>query len=656
MGKGEKTLEQEETLQAVLVADSFNERFKPLTTDMPRCLMPLANVPLIEYTLEFLALSGVNEVIIICKAHSDAITEYIRNSRWNNSKKPRVTIVVSQAMRCLGDAMREMDEKSLLKSDFILVNGDVVANIDLTAAVEAHRQRRKTTDKNAILTMVLKQGSVDHRSRPRAEESVFMLDGSTHECIHWEATKPYPLKSEKVELDMDRIGKRSEILIYSDLIDCQIDICSVEVPPLFYENFDWQELRSDFLKGILESDILGKTVYGHLLPSGYATRVVTPRMYDAVSKDILSRWAYPIVPENNMVPGHTYKSSRPNIYKEQGVRLAIHAVLQENIAIGQGSTVGEYTRIRNSVIGRNCQIGANVIIEDAYIWDDSIIEDDCKIVKSILGSKVTLNKGVHVGIGSMIKGNVSISADTRIPKNSKVIGDQGADGGLQYMEDPYEDEDEDEIRNIALGFIGAPSPPEPQEADSDPESDSDDSDFGDAETAGDWKSEADATIDRAFAENHTFDIAVLELNTLKMAMNLDFHHLRMVVVEKLLREMDVTKAKESVSKILSRWQDLFAKYLEKDADQIDCIEIMVDFCATREAHRKQLQYVLYEFYAVDLLDKDQIVRWYHSLADATGVKATIRTELSRFMQWLDTCEEESESEDESEEESEDEEE
>ncbi|KAJ3143409.1 hypothetical protein HDU90_000169 [Geranomyces variabilis] len=650
MGQREKAMEQEEPLQAVLVADSFNERFKPLTTDGPRCLMPLANVPLIEYTLEFLALSGVNEVIIICKSHSDAITDYIRKSRWHNSKKPKVNVVVSQGMRSLGDAMREMDEKRLLKSDFILVNGDVVANVDLTAAVEAHRLRRKTTDKNAIMTMVLKQASVDHRSRPRAEEAVFMLNGATHECIHWEATKPFPIKTEKIELDIERIEKCSEVLIYSDLIDCQIDICSVEVPPLFYENFDWQELRSDFLKGILESDILGKTVYAHLLPTGYVTRVVTPRMFDAVSKDVLSRWAYPIVPESNMVPGQSYKYSRPNVYKEERVRLAVNATLEENVAIGTGSIVGDHTCIRNSVIGRNCIIGDKVTIENAYIWDGAVIENDCKISQAIIGKNVTLKSGVKVEPGAMIKGEVSIFPNTQIPRNAKVIGDQGPNGGLVFQDDGDDDEDEDEVQNIALGCIdpplGAPPPPPGQEADSDEDSD-DESEF-DAAGGADWKAEADATIDRAFAENHTFEIAVLELNTLKMAMDLDFHHLRVVVLEKLLREMDVSStntARASVAAILKRWHDLYAKYLETRSDQVDCIEIIVDYCRDKEILRKQLKIVLFEFYNADLLSDDEILEWFDSL-EKTGVDAIIRHEMSSFIEWLEK--EDSDSDEESE--------
>jgi translation initiation factor eIF-2B subunit epsilon len=42
-----------------------------------KCLLPLANIPLIEYTLEFLANAGVEEVFLYCRAHTEHIEEYI---------------------------------------------------------------------------------------------------------------------------------------------------------------------------------------------------------------------------------------------------------------------------------------------------------------------------------------------------------------------------------------------------------------------------------------------------------------------------------------------------------------------------------------------------------------------------------------------------
>jgi len=79
-----------------VLADSFETRFQPFTLQRPRvraspalpfgvwlnllvqCLLPLVNVPLIEYTLEFLAKCGVDEVYVYCGAHTDQIEHYLQ--------------------------------------------------------------------------------------------------------------------------------------------------------------------------------------------------------------------------------------------------------------------------------------------------------------------------------------------------------------------------------------------------------------------------------------------------------------------------------------------------------------------------------------------------------------------------------------------------
>lgn len=57
-------VKRDQKLQAILLADSFTTTFRPLTWDKPKVLLPLVNVPMIEYTLEFLAKNKVEEVCI----------------------------------------------------------------------------------------------------------------------------------------------------------------------------------------------------------------------------------------------------------------------------------------------------------------------------------------------------------------------------------------------------------------------------------------------------------------------------------------------------------------------------------------------------------------------------------------------------------------
>lgn len=89
-------IEKKEILQAVVIADNFNDHFKPFTFfNSPvriifsieisvlkfnhfQALLPLLNVPLITYALESLNQNGVEEVWIFCSSFVDKVREFIR--------------------------------------------------------------------------------------------------------------------------------------------------------------------------------------------------------------------------------------------------------------------------------------------------------------------------------------------------------------------------------------------------------------------------------------------------------------------------------------------------------------------------------------------------------------------------------------------------
>jgi len=60
--------------------------------------------------------------------------------------------------------MRDIYTRGLVTSDFVLVMGDLVSNIRIDEVVRVHKERRKT-NKNAIMTMVMKESGAKHRTR-----------------------------------------------------------------------------------------------------------------------------------------------------------------------------------------------------------------------------------------------------------------------------------------------------------------------------------------------------------------------------------------------------------------------------------------------------------------------------------------------------------
>lgn len=106
-------------------------------------------------------------------------------------------------------------------------------------------------------------------------------------------------------------------------MDTHISICSPTVLELFSDNFDYQTW-DHFVKGILiDDEILGNNIYMHQLEGAYGAQVSNIHMYDAISKDIIRRWTFPLVPDMNRgpdTPRHTL--SRHNVYQQPDVTLA----------------------------------------------------------------------------------------------------------------------------------------------------------------------------------------------------------------------------------------------------------------------------------------------------------------------------------------------
>ncbi len=90
---------------------------------------------------------------MVCCAHAEQIEAHLADSKWSQQKSMKLHVVVSTSCLSAGEALRLMDQKDVIKSDFVLVGGDVIANLDLKSIILGHKKRR-LEDRHAIMTMV----------------------------------------------------------------------------------------------------------------------------------------------------------------------------------------------------------------------------------------------------------------------------------------------------------------------------------------------------------------------------------------------------------------------------------------------------------------------------------------------------------------------
>lgn len=174
------------------------------------------------------------------------------------------------------------------------------------------------------------------------------------------------------------------------------------------------------MRGVLTSDILGYRISTHILREEYAARVRTPRLYAAISRDLIARWMFPIVPESNLLEDQPLSFRRGYQYIGPDTVFSKSADIGEYVVIGAGVTVGEGSSVRQSVIGPNCQIGPDVILEGVFLGEGCVIEAGCRIYHSILAENVLVKASSQLEPGCMVTSNVTLGPRAMLARHTRV--------------------------------------------------------------------------------------------------------------------------------------------------------------------------------------------------------------------------------------------
>ena len=671
---------------------------------MIQCLLPLANTPLIEYTLEFLAISGVQDIYIYCGANTSEVESYIQASKWyppTSAVSPFNTLeIVKTTARSVGDALRDLDARDIITGDFLLVHGDLVSNLPIDEALARHRARR-IADKNAIMTMILRAGGLgEHRTKSQGITPVFIIDPTKKRCLHYE--EMHPLQANKyVNIDPDLLSSHSEMEIRTDLIDCGIDICTPDVLALWAESFDYEVPRRHFLHGVLKDyELNGKTIHAEVVEDHYAARAFNLQSYEAISKDVLSRYTYPLVPDSNLLSGQSYGFEKGGVCKENGVMLARTCKLGKRTVLGRDTSIGDGSMVSNSIVGRRCQIGKNVIIKDAYIWDDVVVGDGSKVERAIIASEAVVGKNCKIQPGALLSYGVRIadskevSPNTRItrakrkpaddydddkplesvPSEPAVVGEGGEGYALTLDSEDEEDAPSAFHTNLIYSTahlnlssesistlssdVSAATPTIRSRLSSFTGSISDDDGGGSSNET--FHHEAVAGLLDTLREGKDFDSAKLEFMGLRLSNDATDHQIRRAIataftkrISQLVENEKMTPANAATKTFAMEGAEKFLNEVavgtgKEVGDQVDFIRALQKDLVHRGSGAGILAVVCKELYEMEVLEEEGFVEWWReceSLGDGEdeGMKG-VREKTGAFIEWLENADSESEEE------------
>src|SRR3954453_19018924 len=126
-----------EQVKAIVLAAGLGTRLRPLTDSIPKCLVPIAGRPLLDYWVDLLAEAGVREARVNNHAHPEQVRAYVEDV----ARSGRLRLAESYEPELLGSAGTIAANADLADGcdDVIIIYADNFSDVDLGRMLAYHR-------------------------------------------------------------------------------------------------------------------------------------------------------------------------------------------------------------------------------------------------------------------------------------------------------------------------------------------------------------------------------------------------------------------------------------------------------------------------------------------------------------------------------------
>lgn len=360
--------------KAVIMAGGFGTRLRPLTMTIPKPMVPIVNVPMMEHIVNLLKKYGIKDIVSLLYFQPDKITGY-----FEDGSNFGINMDYVQAKADYGTAGSVKNAYEHLTDRFIIISGDVLTDFDLSKALEYH------IEKGAKATILLTR-------------------------------VPTPLQYGIVMTDEN--GKITRFLekpswgqVFSDTINTGIYILEPEVLDMipYREDFDFSK---DLFPKMLE---LGMPLFGYIA-DGYWRDVGNLDEYIIGQHDALTDAI--CVSKQGIQSGSLIKGSNCDI--------SLTAKFKGTVLIGNNVKIGEHSELIDCVIGDNCVIGNGVKMTRTTLWKNvkvgnlTNMTDDVVCNDVEIGDSVTIAESVFISNNCFIGNNANLKSNIKLWPNKHV--------------------------------------------------------------------------------------------------------------------------------------------------------------------------------------------------------------------------------------------
>jgi NDP-sugar pyrophosphorylase family protein len=218
-------------MQCVILAGGLGTRMRPLTTTVPKTLIPVADTPFAYYQLRWLAAHGITSVVYSIAVLGDMIRDYVGDgSRWG---LPVSYVEDGPELAGTGGALRLVYDAGLLHDRFLVLYGDSFLPFDFKELAHSY----ETQSRPAMMAVYRNQGRFDTGNVRFANGVVSLYSkgkAGDSSDLHY---IDYGVSALKASIVADRIpaNEKSDLADIYHRLSLENDLAGWEVRERFYE-------------------------------------------------------------------------------------------------------------------------------------------------------------------------------------------------------------------------------------------------------------------------------------------------------------------------------------------------------------------------------------------------------------------------------------
>ena len=347
-------------MQALVLAGGEGTRLRPLTYTTPKPVMPLAGRPFLSFMLDWLNRHGVDEVILSCGFMSDGVRQVLGDI-YNGM---RLRYVVEEEPLGTAGPVRLALDQGVLDERLLVLNGDVLSDMDLTAELQAHEGT------GARVTLALYP--VD--------------DTSSYGVV--------PLTDDgQVEAFLEKTEAPPTNLVNAGTYVVEREVVEELIPAGRAVSFEREVFPA----------LVGKGLYGHAA-AGYWVDIGTPERYLEATWDLLAGRVASQLPPRDETGSLVYENCLLS-----GAHIGPQSVL------GRHCSVGTDARVERSVLHERVHVGADAVIIEAVLGDRVRVGERARVgPAAMVGADAVIGEDAVIGAGAKIDPGVSVEAAERV--------------------------------------------------------------------------------------------------------------------------------------------------------------------------------------------------------------------------------------------------